>query len=379
MPDVSDLPARLHAIADEVAAALADKPGPATPAVPPAPPRPRVTPLDDGRLQLDTDPDAVADRWRWRDELDTDPATQVKDVTTTPRTVRSRMKPGARGRRYSVSAGNAAGWSEWSEPVDVPAAGEGEQKPDQPEPQPAGRGRVPTDVLPVLKTWTITTTTGKPGSPTNLYPAQLGDGAGHIPGVFYVRDDGGVMFHATVDGVTTKNSKRCRVEGRQMADGRWTKAAWSGADPHALDAELWISTAGLTKRKRVSGLQIHDGGDDVLQVVADAELGLAVLTDDGKTVHVLDAAYRDEQRCTVRIETGRNRRKSGGKTVADVVVTYRSGDVSKTVTIEKVGTSWYYKAGCYLQASMAEHGEPATAYGEVVIYRLDATGKLTST
>ena len=232
-----------------------------------------------------------------------------------------------------------------------------------PDPKPDTSGKVPTDVLPILKTWTVTTTTGKQGSPTNLYPAKIGDGKGFIPGVFYVTDDGGVMFHATVDGFTTPNSKRCRVEGRQMADGDWTKAAWNGNDPHTLEAEFWISTAGLTKRKRVSGLQIHDGGDDVIQVLADAEHGLIVLTDDGKTMTVLDPDYRDKQRCTVRIETG------AGK----VRVVYSGG---KTVEFNKRGTSWYFKAGCYNQASMAEHGEPPTSFGEVCIYKLSATGKL---
>jgi hypothetical protein len=243
-----------------------------------------------------------------------------------------------------------------------------EEEPDEEEPAPGGK--LPTDVLPILKTWTVTTTTGKQGSPTNKYP--VGDHAS-IPGVFYVQSDGGVMFHATVNGFTTPNSKRCRVEGRQMADANWTKASWNGADPHVLDADLWISTAGLAKRKRVSGLQIHDGGDDVLQVLADAEHGLIILTDDGKTMTVLDAGYRDKQRFTCRIETGVDKRKVGDKTVADVVVTYNGVEKARFV---KAGTSWYFKAGCYLQASMAEHGEPSTSYGEVVIYDLKTSGKL---
>jgi hypothetical protein len=247
-----------------------------------------------------------------------------------------------------------------------------QEEPDDEEEEPAPGGKLPTDVLPILKTWTVTTTTGKQGSPTNKYP--VGDHAS-IPGVFYVQGDGGVMFHATVNGFTTPNSKRCRVEGRQMAGepGSWEKAKWNGADPHTLDADLWISTAGLTKRKRVSGLQIHDGGDDVLQVLADAEHGLIVLTDDGETMTVLDAGYRDKQRFTCRIETGVDKRKVGDKTVADVVVTYNGAEKAR---FTKTGTSWYFKAGCYLQASMAEHGEPSTSYGEVVIYDLKASGKL---
>ena len=149
-----------------------------------------------------------------------------------------------------------------------------------------------------------------------------------------------------------------------MADDRWTKASWDGNEPHTLEAEFWASTAGLQKRKQVSALQIHDGGDDVLQVLADAEQGLIVKTDDGQTITVLDPEYQDHQRCTVRITTG------GGK----VRVDYGSGAVLAAEEFDKTGTSWYFKAGCYLQASMAEHGEPASAFGEVCIYRLEATG-----
>lgn len=147
-----------------------------------------------------------------------------------------------------------------------------------------------------------------------------------------------------------------------MADANWTKAAWDGGDPHVMEADMWISTAGLQKRKRVCGLQIHDGADDVLQVSADAEQGLIVVTDDGHTVNILDAAYKNEQRFTCRIETG------AGK----IRVTYNG---AKTVEVSAKGTGWYYKAGAYLQASMEEHGEPASAFGEVCIYRLTVEGK----
>lgn len=232
--------------------------------------------------------------------------------------------------------------------------GDDEQEPGDPN------GTLPTDVLPILKTWTITTTTGSEGDPDNEYP--VGEHA-EIPGVFYVTADRGVMFHATVNGFTTEHSKRCRVEGRQMADDDWTKAEWDGNDPHELFADFWVSTAGLSKRKRVCALQIHDGGDDVLQVCGDAEEGLIVLTDDGDTMTVLDPDYEDGQRVEVRITTG------------DGIVRVFYNDVEKA-TFEKSGTSWYFKAGAYNQASMQEHGEPASAYGEVVIYDLRATGNL---
>jgi hypothetical protein len=357
MPTPAELAAQLRALADEVAK-LGDTTTPDPPTGAPATPPGLAVTLDQAKRPVLTW-DAAGGGTEWDVTDKNNPAKPVQVTVTEPRTVRSAMKAGSKPRAYSVRARNTAGVSDWCAPVTVSYdGGTPPEEPDTPDPQ---TGRNPTDVLPVLKTWTVTTTTGQQGSPTNKYP--VGDHAS-IPGVFYVTDDGGVMFHATVNGFTTPNSKRCRVEGRQMADANWTKAAWNGSDPHTLDAELWISTAGLQKRKRVCGLQIHDGGDDVLQVAYDAALGLIVLTDDGQTVTSLDASYRDRQRFTCRIETG------GGK----IRVTYNG---TQTVELPGQGTSWYFKAGAYNQASMAEHGEPASAYGEVCIYRLTASGSLT--
>jgi hypothetical protein len=361
MPTPAELAAQLRVIADQVAALVGgggEDPDPA-PQAPGKPTGLTVTTLSDGRLQLDWDDADWVTEW---DVLDlNNPAQPLKETVTVSRSIRSAMKKGGTPRRYVVVARNAAGESPASDPVDV-----GGQTPDPgPDPDPQPGGKLPTDVLPALKTWTVTTTTGSPGSPTNLYPAKIGDGEGFIPEVFYVRPDGGVMFRATVNGVTTPNSKRCRVEARQMADDAWTKAAWSPRTPHSLEAEFWASTAGLTKRKRVSALQIHDGADDVLQVVADAELGLALLSDDGDTVNVLDPDYRDEQRCVVRIDT------DAGKTQ----VAYNAGQPNaKTVEISTTGSGYYFKAGAYNQASMQEHGEPASAFSEVCIYTLMVTG-----
>ncbi|MFA5886100.1 MAG: polysaccharide lyase family 7 protein, partial [Acidimicrobiia bacterium] len=159
---------------------------------------------------------------------------------------------------------------------------------DPPAPTPPpGAGRWPSDVLPALKTWTVTTTTGHQGDPDNEYYV-----ARDIPGVLFVEDGGGVVFRAGVDGFHTANSKYVRVEARQMADGKWRKAGWKAADGvHTLTAELAIDTSGLVKRKRVVGLQIHDGSDDVMQVMRHEMLGLGVMTDDGGTWLSLDPLY----------------------------------------------------------------------------------------
>jgi Alginate lyase len=228
-----------------------------------------------------------------------------------------------------------------------------------PAPTPTPAGKWPSDVLPLLKRWTVTTTTGPQGDPDNEY--YVGK---QIPGVLFVQD-GGVVFRAGVDGAHTPNSKFCRVEGRQMADGAWKKAAWRSSDGvHTLTAELAIDTSGLVKRKRVNGLQIHDGSDDVMQVMRHETLGLGVMTNDGGTWLSLDPAYSGGRfTCGIRVEGG------------TVQVTYNAG---KVVRFAKSGSGWFWKAGCYLQSDMTTWGEPSTSWGQVTIWRLDETGTAVS-
>jgi hypothetical protein len=228
--------------------------------------------------------------------------------------------------------------------------------PPPPPPPPVPVPRWPSDVLPALKTWTVTTTTGSQGDPDNEYYV-----ARDIPGVLFVEDGGGVVFRAGVDGFHTANSKYCRVEARQMADGKWRKAGWKATDgAHTLTAELAIDTSGLTMRKRCNGLQIHDGSDDVMQVMRHETLGLGVMTNDGGTWLSLDPAYSGARfACEIRVEGGR------------VQVTYNG---TKVVEFAKSGSGWYFKAGCYLQSDMATWGEPATSWGQVTLWRLDETG-----
>lgn len=231
--------------------------------------------------------------------------------------------------------------------------------PVDPSPVPTPSKRFPSDVLPALKTWTVTTTTGKQGDPDNEY--YVGKA---LPGVLFVQDDG-VVFRAGVDGAHTPNSKFCRVEARQMADGAWKKAGWRSSDGvHTLSAELAIDTSGLVKRRRCNGLQIHDGSDDVMQVMRHETLGLGVMTSDGGTWLSLDPAYAGARfACDIRVEGGLIR------------VTYNG---TKTVSFAKSGSGWYWKAGCYLQSDMATWQEPSTSWGQVTIWRLDPTGTAVS-
>jgi hypothetical protein len=244
-----------------------------------------------------------------------------------------------------------------------PDAG-GEEEPDDEEPgggEPGPGEPHPSDVLD-LRHWTIMLPTGSQGDPDNLY--VIGQS---IPNTLFTRydvdsDDDGVVFRCPANGFHSPNSKYPRTEARQMADAKWTKAAWSSSGSHSLEAELAIDASHLSARKRVNGLQIHDGGDDVCQIMRHETKGLGLMHSDGKAWESIDPGYGDGVRFTCKILAEKDRLK-----------VFYNGELK--VDIPKKGTGWYWKMGAYLQSGGAsEHKEPAGAYGEVTIWRYAITG-----
>lgn len=227
---------------------------------------------------------------------------------------------------------------------------------DDEDDDPPANGQHPSDLIPVLKDWTIMLPTGSPGDPDNEYLVGVS-----IPDTYFVRD-GAVVFRcypATANH--SKNSRYGRTEGRQMVPGKkWEKSSWSSSEPHQLTARLAIDTSRLAY-EIVNALQIHDGGDDVAQVqVRDGVLGVS--HKDGKAWEVLDPGYGG-QTVDIKIEV------TGG---GELVFTYNGIEKAR---IEKTGSSWYWKAGCYPNTGGANEKRPERpdAYAEVVIYKLEVT------
>jgi hypothetical protein len=229
---------------------------------------------------------------------------------------------------------------------------EGEEEPDPPTPG----GQHPSDVLPVLKDWTIMLPTGSPGDPDNEYVVDRS-----ITDTYFVRG-GGVVFRVyPAKAVHSKNSMYGRCEGRQMVPrAKWVKSEWPSTQPHRLSARLSIDTHELA-HPMVNGVQIHDGSDDVIQVQSrDGVLGVS--HDDGDSWEVLDPSYAGET-FDVDVEvTGRG----------EIVFTYNGAE---TVRIPKSGSGWYWKAGCYPNTGGAKKEKPEspTVACEVVIYKLEVT------
>jgi hypothetical protein len=166
-------------------------------------------------------------------------------------------------------------------------------------------------------------------------------------------DGAGVVFRAPAGGVTTKNSKYPRSELREMNGEE--KAAWSNTEgTHTLQTRQAITEVPRAKPEVVSA-QIHDGGDDVMQIRLEGPTLVAQYAD-GKEQIVIDPNYQLGTPFDLRIVAANGR----------ITVFY---DGEQRAEIERSGSSWYWKIGAYTQSN-PERGDGADAEGEVVVYSL---------
>lgn len=231
--------------------------------------------------------------------------------------------------------------------------------PKPPDPVPAPL-RHPTDVIPEFARWTTMTTTGSEGDPDNEF--YIGRS---VPGVYYVQSDGGVVFNCDPNGCHSKGSRYPRVENRMQSDkpNQWNpKSAWSSSGNHKLSAELSIDTSKLSTRKRGNAIQIHDGSDDVCQIMKHEAWGLGLMHSDGKKWESIDPNYRDGTRFACEL----------GATASRITVLYNG---IKKVDIAKAGNGWYWKIGAYSQTGGAsEYKEPPGARFKVTVYSCTVLG-----
>lgn len=283
-------------------------------------------------------------------ELATDPTNTLK-ATLGPG-VMSRVSSPLRGGHPYVWAARSVRDNQVSTFTEQITAGPGvELPPGEPEPQP-GEPPQPSDVLD-LRNWTIMLPTGSQGDPDNEYVIGRS-----IPNTLFVDPaDGAVVFRTdVVNGVHSPNSKYPRTEAREMADGDWTKASWNSTEGHWLEADLAADTSHLSTRARTNAIQIHDGSDDVMQVMRHERDGLGVMHSDGKAWESIDPTYRDSQRFKCKVHAVGNRIK-----------VYYNGALA--VDIPKTGSGWYFKIGCYAQTGgSSTFVEPAGSYAQVKVW-----------
>lgn len=248
-------------------------------------------------------------------------------------------------------------WIRTDVPTDDEQPDEDDDQGGDDETPPGQNGPTPLDLIPELRTWTVMLPRGSEGDPDNDYAGDWGN----IPDLFFARDNA-VVLRCPADGVTSGGSDYPRTELRQMVDTEWTKAAWPSSGAHTLTCDLAIDTRGLTTRPRISAMQIHDGGDDVMQLIYERGVGLGVSHKDGNAWELLWRDYRDAQafRCAIGA-------------VDDHITVNING--LRLLDIPKSGSGWYWKVGTYIQSGgQSKHHEPEGAYGEVVLYSLTTTG-----
>jgi hypothetical protein len=163
----------------------------------------------------------------------------------------------------------------------------------------------------------------------------------------------GVVFRANAGGATTDGSDYPRSELREMTDGGKKEAAWSNASGDHIMTITEAITAVPPRKPQVVAGQIHDAEDDVVMIRL--EKSRLFVEADGDEVGVLNPAYSLGTKFTVKIRA----------TPDGIRITYNG---TKSVTYDKVGGGYYFKAGCYTQSNTDD--DAADAAGEVVIYDL---------
>jgi hypothetical protein len=229
------------------------------------------------------------------------------------------------------------------------------------DPPPPPTGKRPADILDLAK-WTLMLPTGSEGDPDNTYAVRWGV----LPGLFYVDSSDAVVFETPANGFHSSGSKYARTELRQMKDTNWTKAAWPSTEAHSLECDMAIDTSGLSGRKRINGMQIHDGGDDVCQIQFRENGQLGLSHNDGQSWEVIDPNYTNGKRFVCKLVV-----PGGAVNSTRLQVLYNG---VKKVDVPKNGNGWFWKFGCYLQSGGAsDYKEPAGARGRVKVWRYAVT------
>lgn len=171
-------------------------------------------------------------------------------------------------------------------------------------------------------------------------------------------DNSGIAFKAHTAGATTSGSSYPRSELREMTDAGDEKADWDST----LGEHVMTVTGAIThlpdRKPHVVAAQIHDAEDDIVMVRLENKH--LFVEADGDPVGTLDSNYQLGTRFTVAIRAN-----------ADGVKVSYNG--TPKVNYDKAGKHWYFKAGCYTQASSKvdpTSSKYGTGYGEVVIYAL---------
>jgi hypothetical protein len=222
--------------------------------------------------------------------------------------------------------------------------------PEAEPPRAQGAATKPGDLID-LANWFLTLPIGPEGDPDSIDQPELLD---YRSDWFDLTPDGtGVVFRAPAGGVTTKNSKYSRSELREMRGEE--KASWSNTKGvHTLESRQAITKVPPV-RPEVSATQIHDGGDDVMQIRLEGSTLVAQYADGAEQV-VIDPDYRLGTPYDLRIVAADGR----------ITVFY---DGEQRAQIERSGSSWYWKVGAYTQSN-PERGDAPDAVGEVVVYSL---------
>ena len=180
----------------------------------------------------------------------------------------------------------------------------------------------------------------------------LPDGKLHYPGFYTIdlyQQKYGLVMRTRCDAQTTKNSNYPRCELREMTNGK--KACWdSSLGTHKFTGVFTVSRFTYIKPE-VCVFQIHDGSDDVLQIIVSPDW----VKYRYNNVKVVLGAYHADEKFRIKC-----------KVLGDHV--YLKYNFSHYICLPLKSKTLYFKAGNYLQSN-AEIEESPDEYSQVLLHK----------
>lgn len=174
-----------------------------------------------------------------------------------------------------------------------------------------------------------------------------------------------VVTHVELDAPTTQNSSNPRSEGREMERNGTTEMSFnSSSGTHTCQADLiWKHVP--NKKKSCSGMQLHGGASDLIQVLTRVVGGqlklMARINGKDNDAWVLKSGYAEGAALTVKTVI------SGGEAAISIDGAVKLTTGQGGVPSLDAGSGCYFKVGAYPQSTSAES---SSDYAEVWVRRV---------
>lgn len=189
-----------------------------------------------------------------------------------------------------------------------------------------------------LSNWSVTYPSGK-----TMYPPVFSE--------YLYEKNNSLIFKTPCNGETTKNSVYPRTELREMIHGK--KAVWSSSLGKHKFSGIFAVSRFTTIKAEVCVFQIHDGNNDLLQIIVTPQWVKYKFTN----FKIVLGNYVPEEKFKIKCKIENNRM-------------YLQYNFNESIVLPIDSNTLYFKAGNYLQTNDAIELD-ANEYSQVRIFKAD--------